>query len=119
MSQSARMVSPFGFKLASVNSTPDRRHVTGPPVRRRRFRSISAPIRMPGDKISFGLTLPDGSSQTITLQATTTSPPGADQFTIGASADATATNLQAAMTTAVGESRPDRAAGGLRHRRRQ
>jgi hypothetical protein len=55
-----------------------------------------------GDSISFGLTLPDGSSQTITLQATTASPPGTNQFTIGATAADTATNLQSALTTAVG-----------------
>jgi hypothetical protein len=54
-----------------------------------------------GDTISFGLTLPDGSSQTITLQATTDSPPGANQFTIGANANATAANLQTALSSAV------------------
>ena len=54
-----------------------------------------------GDSIAFDLTLPDGSSQTITLQATTNSPPGANQFTIGTNADATAANLQAALTSAV------------------
>ena len=47
------------------------------------------------------MTLPDGTSQTITLQATTASPPGANQFTIGATPAATATNLQAALTSAV------------------
>ena len=56
----------------------------------------------PGDSIQFNLTLPDGTSQTITLQATANSPPGANQFTIGATPAATATNLQAALTTAVG-----------------
>ena len=54
-----------------------------------------------GDNITFNLTLPDGSSQAITLQATTASPPGANQFTIGASAAATATNLQTALSGAV------------------
>ena len=47
------------------------------------------------------LTLPDGSSQTITLQATSNSPPGAGQFSIGANAAATAANLQGALTSAV------------------
>ena len=55
----------------------------------------------PGDTIGFNLTLPDGSSQTITLTATTASPPAANQFTIGATPAATATNLQTALTTAV------------------
>jgi flagellar hook-associated protein 3 FlgL len=90
--------SPFGFKLASVNSNLTGATVSGSPP------SISVALGSnpnAGDTISFGLTLPDGSSQTITLQATTASPPGAGQFTIGASANATATNLQAALTTAV------------------
>jgi hypothetical protein len=46
--------------------------------------------------------LPDGSSQTVSLEATTSSPPGTNQFTIGATAAATASNLQAALTSAVG-----------------
>jgi hypothetical protein len=54
-----------------------------------------------GDTIAFDLTLPDGSSQTITLQATMTSPPGANQFTIGANPTATAANLQTALTSAI------------------
>jgi flagellar hook-associated protein 3 FlgL len=90
--------SPFGFKLATVNSNLTGATVTGSPP------SISVNLGSnpnPGDTISFGLTLPDGSSQTITLQATTASPPAANQFTIGGTANATATNLQGALTTAV------------------
>jgi hypothetical protein len=56
----------------------------------------------PGDSIQFNLTLPDGTSQSITLQATSTIPPGPNQFVIGTTPSATATNLQAALTTAVG-----------------
>ncbi len=55
-----------------------------------------------GDNIQFSLTLPDGSSQTISLQATSASTPGANQFTIGATPADTATNLQAALSSAVG-----------------
>jgi len=93
--------SPFGFKLAGVNSSLTGATVTGPsgsPA------SISVNLGSnpnPGDSITFDLTLPDGSSQAITLQATNASPPGANQFTIGASANATAANLQAALTGAV------------------
>jgi flagellar hook-associated protein 3 FlgL len=90
--------SPFGFKLATVNSNLTGATVTGSPP------SISVNLGSnpnPNDTISFGLTLPDGSSQTITLQATTASPPGANQFTIGATATLTAGNLQTALTTAV------------------
>jgi flagellar hook-associated protein 3 FlgL len=91
--------SPFGFKLAGINSSLTGATVAGAPP------SMSVTLGSNpnnGDKIQFGLTLPDGSSQTITLQATTASPPGANQFAIGANATLTAGNLQAALTTAVG-----------------
>jgi flagellar hook-associated protein 3 FlgL len=94
--------SPFGFQLTGVNSSLTGATVTGPsgpsPP------SISVDLGSnpnPGDSISFQLTLPDGSTQTVTLQATTSSPAGANQFTIGANADATAANLQAALSSAV------------------
>jgi len=93
--------SPFGFKLAGVNSSLTGATTTGPSGSPP---SISVDLGSnpnSGDKIQFNLTLPDGSSQTVTLQATTASPPGANQFTIGADAVATATNMQAALTTAV------------------
>jgi flagellar hook-associated protein 3 FlgL len=93
--------SPFGFQLAGVNSSLTGATVTGPSGAPP---SISVDLSSNpnnGDSISFDLTLPDGSSQTITLQATTNSPPGANQFTIGSDADATAANLQAALSSAV------------------
>jgi flagellin-like hook-associated protein FlgL len=102
VSVSEDAVSPFGFKLAGVNSSLTGATVTGPSGTPS---SISVDLGSnpnPGDSIAFNLTLPDGSSQTITLQATTASPPGANQFTIGATAADTATNLQTALTTAVG-----------------
>ena len=91
--------SPFGFKLAGVNSSLTGATVTGSPP------SMSVDLGSnpnDGDTIQFSLTLPDGSTQTITLQATTASPPGANQFTIGTLPTDTATNLQAALTSAVG-----------------
>jgi hypothetical protein len=94
--------SPFGFQLSGVTSSLTGATVNGP--------SGSSPPAISvdlgsnpnaGDSITFDLTLPDGSSQQITLQATTASPPGADQFTIGATAADTAANLQTSLTTAV------------------
>jgi len=93
--------SPFGFKLAGVNSSLTGATVTGPSGSPQ---SISVDLGSnpnAGDSIQFSLTLPDGSSQTVTLQATTATPPGANQFTIGTTPADTATNLQAALTTAV------------------
>src|SRR6202044_953470 len=92
--------SPFGFKVSSIAS-----NLTGATVTSSSPPSVAVNLGAnpnAGDSISLDLTLPDGSSQTITLQATTASPPGANQFTIGATAANTATNLQAALTTAVG-----------------
>ncbi len=94
--------SPFGFQLAGVNSSLTGATVSGPSGSPP---SISVDLGSnpnAGDSIEFDLTLPDGSSQTITLQATTDSPPGANQFSIGATPADTASNLQAALTGAVG-----------------
>lgn len=93
--------SPFGFKLAGVNSSLTGATVTGPTGSPASISVDLASNPNPGDSIQFSLTLPDGSSQTISLQATTASPPGANQFTIGTDAAATAANLQSALTTAV------------------
>lgn len=93
--------SPFGFQLTGVNSSLTGATASGPTGSPPTITVNLGSNPNPGDTISFGLTLPDGSSQTITLQATTTSPPGANQFTIGANATATGTNLQGALTAAV------------------
>jgi flagellar hook-associated protein 3 FlgL len=92
--------SPFGFQIAGVNSSLTGATVSGTPP------SMSIDLGPanpnPGDTIQFSFTLPDGSSQSITLTATTASPPGANQFTIGATPTATASNLQTALTSAIG-----------------
>ena len=102
VSVSEDAVSQFGFKLASVNSSLTGATVTGPSGTPPSISVDLASNPNAGDTISFGLTLPDGSSQTVSLEATTSSPPGTNQFTIGATAAATASNLQAALTSAVG-----------------
>ena len=76
--------SPFGFKLAGVNSTLGQRDGHRPD---RRPPAVSVDLRgVPndGETIKFRFTLPDGTSENLTLTATTSAPPGADQFTIGA-----------------------------------
>lgn len=95
--------SVFGFKLSDVSSTLDNATVTGPagspPTLDVEFTGLPAA----GQKIAIGLTLPDGTTTTISLKATTTSPAGKGEFTIGADADATATNFQAALDGAIQE----------------
>src|SRR5581483_5748703 len=94
--------SPFGFQLSSVNSNLTGATVTGPSGSPPSVSVDLASNPSSGDSIAFNLTLPDGSNQTVTLQATTTSPPGTNQFTIGSTPAATAANLSNALTIAVG-----------------
>jgi hypothetical protein len=95
--------SPFGFKIAAVNSSLTGATVTGPSGALATV-AVGFGATQPNnnDSITLTLDLPDGSTQPLTLQATTKSPPGAGQFTIGATPAATAANFQAALTSAVG-----------------
>jgi hypothetical protein len=52
--------------------------------------------------VSFQFKLPDGSTEQIKLTASSTTPPPAGSFAIGANSTATATNLNAALNTAIG-----------------
>jgi flagellar hook-associated protein 3 FlgL len=93
--------SPFGFKVAGVSSSLTGAAVSGPSGSPPTLSVNLGANPNAGDSIHFDLTLPDGTSQTISLQATASSPPGANQFSIGATAAATAANLQAALSSAV------------------
>ncbi len=94
--------SPFGFALAGVNSSLTGVTAGGPSGSPPSISLNVTATPNPGELVQFKLTLPDGSSKTVTLTATNTSPPGANQFSIGASPTATATNLQTALNTAIG-----------------
>lgn len=93
--------SPFGLKLAGVNSSLTGAIVTGPAGVPPGISVNFASNPNDGDKIDLTFTLPDGTSEKISLMATTANPPGANQFLIGATPAATATNFQAALTSAV------------------
>src|SRR5471032_1837470 len=96
--------SPFGLKLAGVNSTLTGATVTGPSGSPSGISvDLSAATLNNGDSITFTFALPDGTSQTLKLEATTSTTPGANQFTIGASPNVTAANLQAALTAGVSQ----------------
>jgi hypothetical protein len=94
--------SPFGFKLGAITSS-----LTGATVTQAAGAPPSATIDLgatnpkDGDKITFNLKLPDGSTEPITLTATTTNPPPAGSFLIGANTAATTTNLQATLTSSI------------------
>jgi flagellar hook-associated protein 3 FlgL len=93
--------SPFGFQLASVNSGLSGATASGPSGTPPSISVALGSNPAAGNTIEFNLTLPDGSSQTISLQATTDSSPGTNQFTIGASAATTAANLRSALTSSI------------------
>jgi hypothetical protein len=95
--------SVFGFKLAAVSTTMTGATASAPagspPVM-----SVDLGATNPnaGETVSFAFDLPDGTHQTLTLTATDSATPGPNEFTIGANSAATAANLQAALTGAIG-----------------
>ncbi len=95
--------SPFGLKLSAVSSTLTGATVTGPAGSPSAI-SIDLGPGNPGngDKVSFDFKLPDGTTETIQLTASNTTPPPAGSFAIGANSTLTAANLKAALNTAIG-----------------
>jgi flagellin-like hook-associated protein FlgL len=94
----------FGLKLASITSTVTGATVSGP-TGSPASESIdfSATVPNPGETVTLRFNLPDGTSENLTLTATTDSPPGSNEFTIGTTSGQTASNFQTALTTAVGK----------------
>ena len=94
--------SPFGLKLGSVSSSLTNAVVTGPAGSPAAV-SVDMTAGNPnnGDQITYNFNLPDGTTQSVTLTATTTTPPPTGSFAIGATTTATASNLDAALTTAI------------------
>ena len=95
--------SPFGFKLANVSSSLTGATVSGPTGSPPGISVNLTANPNAGEAIMLSFTLPDGTSDKITLTATTASPPSANEFSIGATNIATAANLQTALTIAVGK----------------
>ena len=94
--------SPFGLKLVGVNSTLTGATVTGPTGSPAGISvDLGAANPNSGDTVTFTFSLPDGTTQTLALQATASATPAANQFTVGATPAATAANLQAALTAGV------------------
>ena len=94
---------PFGLKLASITSSAASVTTTGPTGSPATGSfDLGATNLNTGDSITLAFNLPDGTSENVQLTATTTTPPQAGQFLIGANSTATAANINAALTTAVG-----------------
>lgn len=95
-------VSPFGFKLGSITTNVTGATLSGPSGSPASMGIDFSALPNPGETVTLRLNLPDGTSENLTLTATTDSPPHANQFTIGATPAQTAANFQAALTTAIG-----------------
>jgi flagellin-like hook-associated protein FlgL len=96
-------VSPFGFKLVGVTTTMSGATVTQPTgVPPSMSVDVASATPSNGDIVKLTFTLPDGSSRDLTLTATSSSPPGAGQFSIGPTPTDTANSLQAAVTAGLG-----------------
>jgi flagellar hook-associated protein 3 FlgL len=94
--------SPFGFKLDSVSSSLTNATVTRPsgsPT------SVSVDFTAgdpnPGDQITFKFDLPDGTTESVQLTASNTTPLPSNSFAIGGSPAATTANLQSALSSAI------------------
>jgi flagellar hook-associated protein 3 FlgL len=93
----------YGLKLVGASSNIAGSTVTGPtgspPVL---DFDLGAANPNPGETVTFSFTLPDGTTRDITLRATVSTTPAAGEFTIGATSDLTATNLQTALGQSLG-----------------
>jgi flagellin-like hook-associated protein FlgL len=95
--------SPFGLKLNAVSSSLTGATVTGPTGSPAAISiDLGATNPNPGDQVSFTFNLPDGTTESIQLTASSATPPPAGSFSIGATSTATAANLNAALTTSIG-----------------
>jgi flagellar hook-associated protein 3 FlgL len=95
--------SPFGLKLSTVTSTLTGATVTGPTGSPAAISvALGATNPNPGDKISFTFNQPDGTTTSVQLTASSSSPPPSGSFTIGSSPAVTAANLNTALNTAIG-----------------
>src|SRR6266436_6684768 len=95
--------SPFGLKLSAVSSSLTGATVTGPAGSPAAISvDLGATNPNDGDKVSFDFKLPDGTTESIQLTASSATPPPTGSFAIGATSTATAANLKAALNTAIG-----------------
>jgi len=95
--------SPFGLKLSSVSSSLTNATVIGPAGSPPAVSlDLAAGNPNSGDQISFTFKLPDGTTESVKLTASSATPLPTGSFAIGATPAATTTNLNAALNTAIG-----------------
>ncbi|MEQ8268372.1 MAG: flagellin [Parvibaculum sp.] len=93
--------SVFGFKIAGATSTLTNATVTGPAGSPLAVDVDFTGLPAAGETISFELDLPDGTTTTVTLTATTDNPPAEGEFTIGPDVATTMANFETALGSAI------------------
>lgn len=94
--------SVFGLKLASATSNLTGATVTGPTGGPATLTiSLNGVNPAAGDQITVRFTLPDGGTESVTLTATTSATPGANEFSISPTVSVTAANLRMALSNAI------------------
>src|SRR5829696_3339343 len=94
--------SSFGLKLGTISSSLTGATVTQPTGAPPAVTvDLGAVNPNDGDKITFSFNLPDGTTESIALTATTKNPPPAGSFLIGVDTAATTVNLKAALTSSI------------------
>jgi flagellar hook-associated protein 3 FlgL len=95
--------SPFGLKVNAISSQLTGSTVTGPAGSPAAISVDLGPTNPNnGDTVSFKFSLPDGTTESIQLTASSATPPPANSFAIGANSTLTAGNLNAALKIAIG-----------------
>jgi flagellar hook-associated protein 3 FlgL len=95
--------SEFGLKLNAITSTLTGATITQPTGTPPAMSvDLGATNPADGESVKFTFNLPDGTTENITLTASTATPLPANSFAIGADSAATAANLNAALNTSVG-----------------
>ena len=95
--------SPFGLKLSSVSSSLTGATLTGPSGSPAGVSISLGANPNPGDQVSLTFNLPDGTTASVQLTASSATPPPTGSFAIGATPALTASNLNAALNTAIGK----------------
>jgi flagellin-like hook-associated protein FlgL len=90
--------SPYGAQLTGVSSTS----AAGVTITPAQASIDLAANPADGDTVSFTFNLPDGTSETVKLTASSVVPTPAGSFAIGATPAATAANLNSALTSSIG-----------------
>ena len=95
--------SPFGLKLSSVSTTSTVTNVVSGPSGSPASFSVDFAAGQPsaGDTFSVTFNLPDGTTDSIKLTASSSTPLPTGSFAIGATTSQTAANFSTALTSAI------------------